>query len=56
MDWKPWLMMTLMVSLSLSGCFGENSEDYEVVSSVDVYPEPWDRAVSYTHLTLPTKA
>ena len=44
MDWKPWLMMTLMVSLSLSGCFGENSEDIELVSSIDIYPEPWDRA------------
>ena len=48
MDWKPWLMMTLMVSISLSGCFGENSEDSEMASGDDLYPEPWNRAdVSY---------
>jgi hypothetical protein len=48
MDWKPWLMMTLMVSISLSGCFGENSEDSEAASSDEIYLEPWNRAdVSY---------
>lgn len=44
MDWKPWLMMTLMVSLSLSGCFGENSEDTVMVGDGEYYLEPWNRA------------
>ncbi|MDG1548819.1 MAG: hypothetical protein P8Q94_02085, partial [Candidatus Poseidoniaceae archaeon] len=48
MDWRPWLIMTVMVSASLSGCFGENSEDSEVASDDEIYPEPWNRAdVSY---------
>ena len=44
MDWKPWLMMTLMVSISLSGCFGENSEDAKISFDEGEYPEPWNRA------------
>ena len=42
MDWKPWLMMTLMVSISLSGCFGENSEDAKISFDEGEYPEPWN--------------
>ena len=44
---QAFLLVTVMVLAPLSGCFGENMSA-RVNSESDV-------AVSYTHLTLPTK-
>ena len=44
MNWKPWLLVLVFVSASLSGCIGETSDTSESSTSSEDYPEPWDRA------------
>ena len=44
MHWKPWLIILVMMSATLSGCLGEDSIKESESSSYDSYPEPWDRA------------
>ncbi|DAC51654.1 MAG TPA: hypothetical protein HA359_06615, partial [Candidatus Poseidoniaceae archaeon] len=44
MHWKPWLIIMVMMSATLSGCLGEDSSTESESISYDSYPEPWDRA------------
>ena len=44
MHWKPWLIILVMMSATLSGCLSDNSDDDNGSSSYISYPEPWDRA------------
>jgi hypothetical protein len=44
MHWKPWLIIMVMMSATLSGCLSEDSSTEAESSSFDSYPEPWDRA------------
>ena len=44
MHWKPWLIILVMMSATLSGCLSDNSDDENGSSSYISYPEPWDRA------------
>ena len=44
MNWKPWLLVLVFVSASLSGCIGESSDNSDSSTSSEGYPEPWDRA------------
>ena len=44
MHWKPWLIILVMMSATLSGCLSDNSDDGNGSSSYISYPEPWDRA------------
>ena len=43
MDWRPWLIITVLVSASLSGCFGEDSEENNIEVVFEDYLEPWQR-------------
>ena len=43
MHWKPWLIILVMMSATLSGCLSDNSDDENGSSSYISYPEPWDR-------------
>ncbi len=44
MHWKPWLIILVMMSATLSGCLSEESVEESESSNYDSYPEPWDRA------------
>ena len=44
MHWKPWLIIMVMMSATLSGCLSDDSDDENGSSSYISYPEPWDRA------------
>ena len=44
MHWKPWLIILVMMSTTLSGCLSDDSDDENGSSSYISYPEPWDRA------------
>jgi hypothetical protein len=45
MNFKPWLILFVMMTTSLSGCFGEqNIDDGGVTAPYDLFPEPWDRS------------
>ena len=44
MHWKPWLIILVMMSATLSGCLSDNSDGDNGSSSYISYPEPWDRA------------
>ena len=44
MRWKPWLIILVMMSATLSGCIGDNSSKESNSLKNDFYPEPWDRA------------
>ena len=44
MHWKPWLIILVMMSATLSGCLSDNSDDENGSSSYISYLEPWDRA------------
>ena len=44
MRWKPWLIILVMMSATLSGCIGEKSSKESNSVKNDFYPEPWDRA------------
>ena len=44
MHWKPWLIILVMMSATLSGCLSDDSDDENGSSSYVSYPEPWDRA------------
>jgi hypothetical protein len=45
MNFRPWLILFVMLTTSLSGCFGEQQIDEGGIgTSYDVYPEPWDRS------------
>ena len=44
MHWKPWLIILVMMSATLSGCLSDDSDDDNGSSSYSSYPEPWDRA------------
>ena len=44
MDMKPLLVVFLFSTSMLAGCFGEDEVASADSSSVDVYPEPWDRS------------
>ena len=44
MHWKPWLIILVMMSATLSGCVSDDSDDDNGSSSYISYPEPWDRA------------
>ena len=44
MHWKPWLIILVMMSATLSGCLSDDSDDENGSSSYISYPEPWDRA------------
>ena len=44
MDFRPWLILLVMLSASLSGCLGEDEAMDSMNSEDDLYPEPWDRA------------
>ncbi|MFB1005426.1 MAG: CocE/NonD family hydrolase [Candidatus Poseidoniaceae archaeon] len=45
MNLRPWLILFVLMTTSLSGCFGEQAgDDGEVMPAYDVYPEPWDRS------------
>ena len=44
MHWKPWLIILLMMSATLSGCLSDDSEQETGSITSDSYPEPWDRA------------
>ena len=43
MHWKPWLIILVMMSATLSGCLSDDSGD-ENGSSIYFISEPWDRA------------
>ena len=44
MNWKPWLIILVMVSATLSGCIGEKTASDTVTFDSESYPEPWERA------------
>ena len=45
MNFRPWLILFVLMTTSLSGCFGEqNVEESEDSALYDVYPEPWERS------------
>lgn len=44
MHWKPWLIILVMMSATLSGCLSDDSDGGNGSSSYVSYPEPWDRA------------
>jgi len=44
MHWKPWLIILVMMSATLSGCLSDDSDGENGSSSYVSYPEPWDRA------------
>ena len=44
MNWKPWLIILVMVSATLSGCIGEKTASDTVTFDAESYPEPWERA------------
>ena len=44
MDFRPWLILLVMLSASLSGCLGEDEAMDSMNDEDDSYPEPWDRA------------
>ena len=44
MDFRPWLILLVMLSASLSGCLGEDDAIDSMLDEMDIYPEPWDRA------------
>ena len=44
MHWKPWLIILVMMSATLSGCLSDDSDDENGSGSYMSYPEPWDRA------------
>ena len=44
MHWKPWLIILVMMSATLSGCLSDDSDDENGSGSYISYPEPWDRA------------
>ncbi|MCP2504783.1 MAG: CocE/NonD family hydrolase [Candidatus Poseidoniaceae archaeon] len=45
MNFRPWLILFVMMAASLSGCFGEQKiDDGGVTAPYDVYPEPWERS------------
>lgn len=44
MHWKPWLIILVMMSATLSGCLSDDSDDENGSGSYVSYPEPWDRA------------
>jgi hypothetical protein len=44
MDFRPWLILLVMLSASLSGCLGEDEAIDSMNSEDNFYPEPWDRA------------
>ncbi|MBL6885627.1 MAG: hypothetical protein ISR21_08065, partial [Candidatus Poseidoniaceae archaeon] len=45
MNFRPWLILFVMMTTSLSGCFGEQQIDEGGIEpSYDVYPEPWERS------------
>ena len=44
MHWKPWLIILVMMSATLSGCLSDDSDGENGSSSYISYPEPWDRA------------
>ena len=44
MHWKPWLIILVMMSATLSGCLSDDSNINNGSSSYSSYPEPWDRA------------
>ncbi len=50
MNFRPWLILFVMMTTSLSGCFGEQTtEESGEGVSYDVYPEPWERSdMQYT--------
>ena len=44
MNFRPWLILFVLMTTSLSGCFGEQQIDTGGVETpYDVYPEPWER-------------
>ncbi len=44
MNFRPWLILFVLMATSLSGCFGEQTVDEGgETAPYDVYPEPWDR-------------
>ena len=44
MDFRPWLILLVMLSASLSGCLGEDEAMDSMDDEDDFYPEPWNRA------------
>ena len=44
MDFRPWLILLVMLSASLSGCLGEDDAIEAMEEESNFYPEPWDRA------------
>ena len=44
MDFRPWLILLVMLSATLSGCLGEDEAMDSMNDEDDLYPEPWDRA------------
>ena len=44
MDLRAWLILVVMLSASLSGCYGEKEAEDNPDSVYQVYPEPWQRA------------
>jgi hypothetical protein len=44
MHWKPWLIILVMMSATLSGCLSDDSADDNGSGSYISYPDPWDRA------------
>ena len=44
MNLRPWLILFVLLTTSLSGCFGEQEAGDEPAAPLyDVYAEPWDR-------------
>ena len=52
-NFKFYLLPLLILSIGLSGCTKLNKD---VSKTLSIVIEPAFKAVSYTHLTLPTKA
>ena len=44
MNWKPWLIILVMVGATLSGCISEKGGTDTVTFDAESYPEPWERA------------
>ena len=44
MDLRAWLILVVMMSASLSGCFGEDGDKAGTNSTYQIYPDPWDRS------------
>ena len=44
MDLRAWLILVVMMSASLSGCFGEDGDKSGTNSNYQIYPDPWDRS------------